>query len=659
MHSFSSHRLSIRIRRPQGASPLPQGIDNLDPEELKDALLQQAIAQRRALVSASLRPGTGREVKRATFSITIRAPVSPRPLSFEDIDGPATTSQLAQLNNNNSGNGNGSRTPAGLLAHYPSPVEGVPERVLLSSGGRNGRVVLQPSPLYNNQPSRFGSNNPYGGRKEDSPIEGLVHDRNGAPGAGGRVVDGDVNADATRGGGFAFANANATATAAIQTGTSLLPSGDGDGGAEEGQQQYNNDAFEDDDFGGGGGGGWDDDGAWGGDGGDGGGGGWDDDYAAMPPPPPVSTSAFGARPPPPPRQPRRLVLNPGVNLRKQLPRQSLAEAEGVGRKEVAPGIRRTTRQAHQPLKWWLGEKKEFDRTTHLTMPTVRNMTHTDPNTPWRTVPDPKEYMKGKKKKKSKKGKCKAKKAVAAAGEEEKKARKKKTTTTRTKKTKTTTKKAAAGTATTEGGDVEEVDDEVHIRTAGTATLTLENSETENDDDVSSVTEQQHSDDEETLLLPRDGDNDDNDDDEDSGSESDGDDANDDGMENPTPVRAIDLSSPTIILGGGGGAAAAATVRGDDPEETVPLGQGQGTLEAGAEAEPTVLVGGNDNDDKDQDQEDDESWGNEDVDANVTLTSTKPLGDANGKTPMSTAKTRTPVGGGGRKRATSSLLAAKK
>jgi len=311
----------------------------LDPRELKAALLQQAIAQRRALVKASLRTGTGRTVKVAKFVINVKKPVYPQSLVFDLPDneapttGPANTSQLL------------AKSPAGLMAHYPSPVEGVPERV-----GVEHRV-------------------PRG--KGDSPVEGLVHHA-----AGGYIAP--RLHDAT---GFAFASGPGMAEMGAQTGASLEGSGNGANAdapapADEGAFGGFNNDDDDDDFGGGfddgGFGGWDD---------------YDDGAAAMPPPPPPSNKML----PPRPRAPRRPVLNPGVNLRKQLPRKSLMRDPNVGLKEVAPGIRRTTRQAVEPLKWWLGEKKEFDRVAHKTMPTVRTTTHTDLNTPWRTVADPKEW----------------------------------------------------------------------------------------------------------------------------------------------------------------------------------------------------------------------------------------------------------------------------
>ncbi|KAH7622354.1 hypothetical protein NADE_004941 [Nannochloris sp. 'desiccata'] len=332
-------RFCLRVKRPEGSSSFPPEAANLDPRELKAALLQQAIAQRRALVKASLRPGTGRTVKIAKFVINVKKPAYPQPLVFDLPDneapttGPANTSQLL------------AKSPVGLMAHYPSPVEGVPERV-----GVEHRV-------------------PRG--KADSPVEGLVHYA-----AGGYTAP--RLHDAT---GFAFASAPGVAEMGAQTGASLEGSGNGASAdapapADAGGFGGFNNNDDDDDFGGGfddgGFGGWDD---------------YDDGAAAMPPPPPPSNNML----PPRPRAPRRPVLNPGVNLRKQLPRKSLMRDPNVGLKEVAPGIRRTTRQAVEPLKWWLGEKKEFDRVAHKTMPTIRTTTHTDLNTPWRTVADPKEW----------------------------------------------------------------------------------------------------------------------------------------------------------------------------------------------------------------------------------------------------------------------------
>ena len=328
---------------------------NLDPEELKDALLQQAIAQRRALVAACLKPGTGRAVKRAKYNIVIR-PVHPEPVVLE-----AVASRLPQL----------SKTPAsdGPLAQYPSPVEGIPERL---SGRMVSNVVLRQgagssrfSPVEGLGELRptFAAHVQHdlsGGNRSNSPIEGIVHQ---GPAAHVRPTQ-----PAAMPHDFAFPSQGDRAEIAVQTGASI------DGSAEKAGPAPA--AFDyDDDFGGG-----FDDGGWDG---------WGDGPDGMVDEGPSAPQQM--MPPPPARKPRRPVMNPGIRLRNQLPRKSLAVNPGVGRQEVAPGVRRSMRQAQQPLKWWLGEKKEFDRVAHKTLPTVSQVTMTDPNTPWRTVADYKDW----------------------------------------------------------------------------------------------------------------------------------------------------------------------------------------------------------------------------------------------------------------------------
>jgi hypothetical protein len=427
----------------------------LDPRELKAALLQQAIAQRRALVKASLRPGTGRTVKIAKFIIHVKKPVYPQPLVFDLPDneapatGPANTSQLL------------AKSPAGLMAHYPSPVEGVPERI-----GVEHRVA-------------HGAR----GGKGDSPVEGLV--QHAASGYKAPRLH-----DATQ---FAFPSAPGVAEMGAQTGASLQGSGSGMADAAPGADDaggfdgFNND--DDDDFGGGfddgGFGGWDD---------------YDDGAAAMPPPPPPSSKML----PPRPRAPRRPVLNPGVNLRKQLPRKSLMRDPNVGLKEVAPGIRRTTRQAVEPLKWWLGEKKEFDRIAHKTMPTIRTTTHTDLNTPWRTVADPKEW-KGRShyiinNNQNKAVVAKDKTAAPAAKKVTKKTAGAGVTKKRGKKTTAPAVRFSEELEVVAQQEEEEVmnvpsdDDEIEIRAAGGGGTSKPSS---------IAADGANSDDEETVLLPRD------------------------------------------------------------------------------------------------------------------------------------------------------------
>ncbi|GAB4819138.1 hypothetical protein N2152v2_006184 [Parachlorella kessleri] len=97
---------------------------------------------------------------------------------------------------------------------------------------------------------------------------------------------------------------------------------------------------------------------------------------------PPETSAHAAQ-----RQQRRRTTNFGARLRNELKRKSLGADPKTGRREVAPGIRRSTRQKQSPLQWWRGETKNFSRQEHRTMPTVKNVVHKSPTTPWRTVSD--------------------------------------------------------------------------------------------------------------------------------------------------------------------------------------------------------------------------------------------------------------------------------
>lgn len=62
------------------------------------------------------------------------------------------------------------------------------------------------------------------------------------------------------------------------------------------------------------------------------------------------------------RKQRRVTRDPGVRLRNELgKRKSLAARPDMGMHEVAPGLRRSTRQREPPLKWWLNESKVFAR----------------------------------------------------------------------------------------------------------------------------------------------------------------------------------------------------------------------------------------------------------------------------------------------------------
>lgn len=335
-----------------GTSPqLPLQVGQLDPEELKDALLQQAIAQRRALVTSSLRPGTGRVVKRAQYKIVIKPQVQPVALMFDD--------HCVEPKTGNNSNKKAGEISAGPY-QYPSPIEGVPERLggALAPGIQNAaQQARSPSmPAVHR-----GSITPVGGLAEMSqqyaPVA-RVAEKHASP------VDGLVRKEGRY---------PSSADFGMQTGPSI------DGSAEKRVWGVSGDAagdaadYDDDNYGAMDGGDW---GGWGDydDGGDG-------------------DAVFQQHVDdiPPIKKPRRPILNPGIRLRNQLPRKSLAIDPSVGRQEIAPGIRRSTRQPREPLRWWLGEKKEFDRVAHKTLPTVRHFTTTDPNTPWKTVADPKDW----------------------------------------------------------------------------------------------------------------------------------------------------------------------------------------------------------------------------------------------------------------------------
>ena len=311
-------------------------------EELKDALLQQAMAQRRALVSSSLRSGTGRSVKRAKFDINISSMLKMKQKNLVSM----TSTQQGMMQTQ--------------LTHGQqkelSPMEGVPERIsghqqtLTNNVGRNNVNFENPSlnlspmegipefhemaaaPVRPVETLRNASS--------DSPIAGVMHQSISM--APGKVVD-------------------------IPDMPAGMPSpmdyGD-DYGDDFGGMDYGDDYGPIDDFG--------------------------------PMPPPALPTIAPKR--------KRIILNPGIRLKNELPRKSLATNKFVGRQEVAPGIRRSTRRPVEPLRWWLGEKKEFDRTSHKTMPTIATITHADPDTPWRTVDDPKGARQEKMKTKPKKAK---------------------------------------------------------------------------------------------------------------------------------------------------------------------------------------------------------------------------------------------------------------
>ena len=316
-------KFCIRIRKQETINPTPAALREaqLDPEELKDALLQQAMAQRRALVSKSLRRGTGRDVKRPKYNLkVVEIPKMRQPKLV-----PMTSSQQG-----------GAASPFRFgPAKELSPMEGVPERL---GDERNDRLSVQP-PMWNVSEHLRRESIPM------SPMEGIPEFH-------------------------AIAPMRAVAPKQSQT-----PVNDMEVMPPPPPVDMGNDV-DFDDFGG-----FDDYGPMDDDFGpvdDGQGfvGGWNE-------PLPGRESAQIIAP-----KRKRIVLNPGIRLRNELPRKSLAVDVTVGRQEVAPGLRRSTRRAQEPLRWWLGEKKQFDRVRHKTMPTISAVMIADPSSPWKTVDDP-------------------------------------------------------------------------------------------------------------------------------------------------------------------------------------------------------------------------------------------------------------------------------
>lgn len=308
----TAKKFCIRIKKIQqndSIAPTPAALreSQLDPEELKDALLQQAMAQRRALVTRSLRKGSGRDVKRPKYELNITLPDPPR-MRQPDLVSMTSTQQAAAQSPFRFG-------PAKPL----SPMEGVPERL-------GNAVEARPSTLRMT-PDGFKIPN-----CALSPMEGIP-EFSAIPSAPTVPKPQSPSIDA------------------------MPPPPPVDMGYDDNQ----------DDFGG-----MDD---------------YADDYgdggATWNEPLPGRVSEQVIAP-----KRKRIVLNPGIRLRNELPRKSLAVDITVGRQEVAPGLRRSTRRAQEPLRWWLGEKKQFDRVRHKTMPTISAVMIADPSSPWKTVDDP-------------------------------------------------------------------------------------------------------------------------------------------------------------------------------------------------------------------------------------------------------------------------------
>jgi hypothetical protein len=316
-------KFCIRIRKQGTTNATPAALREaqLDPEELKDALLQQAMAQRRALVSKSLRRGTGRDVKRPKYNLkVVEIPKMRQPELV-----PMTSSQQG-----------GVASPFRFgPAKELSPMEGVPERL---GDVKDVRLSIQP-PMWNMSEDLRRESIPM------SPMEGIPEFHAIAP------------------------------MRTVAQKQSQSPVNDMEAMPPPPPVDMGNDA-DFDDFGG-----FDDYGPMDDDFGpvdDGPGfvGGWNE-------PLPGRESAQIIAP-----KRKRIILNPGIRLRNELPRKSLAVDVTVGRQEVAPGLRRSTRRAQEPLRWWLGEKKQFDRVRHKTMPTISAVMIADPSSPWKTVDDP-------------------------------------------------------------------------------------------------------------------------------------------------------------------------------------------------------------------------------------------------------------------------------
>ena len=307
----TAKKFCIRVRNPAAGqvskSEVAMREGQLDPEELKDVLLQQAIEQRRALVNKSLRQGTGRGVKRAKFElhVVVPSPAEPSPMDPTQLEfaGQTSTQQAGA---------NGDLSPfnfAGRPTKALSPMEGVPER--LEFGGAAAGVMAE---------KKRGSD------QLMPPPPPIV------------AAEGPGGADAGHRDDFDF-----------------------------GYDDYGGDDYGD-------GAAWLD--------------GHSDDHPfSLNEPLPGRESENMDRVIAPKR--KRIVLDPGSRLRKELRRKSLANDANVGFQEVAPGLRRSTRRAQEPLKWWLNEKKVLSRRKYKAMPTVAAVI-TDPNpaSPWKTVDDP-------------------------------------------------------------------------------------------------------------------------------------------------------------------------------------------------------------------------------------------------------------------------------
>lgn len=311
----TARKFCIRIKKDQYNDPTPAAIreSQLDPEELKDALLQQAVAQRRALVTQCLRKGSGRDVKRPKYELSVTLEEPPKMRQPDLVSMTSSQQAAAQQSPFRFG-------PAKQL----SPMEGIPERLVDVSDVRPTTLHIPSSNTMSSTPTI-----------PLSPMEGIPE----------------------------FAAIPSAPVIPKSQSPSMLempPPPPVDMGYDDygGMDDYGDDYGGMDDYG-------DDGGAM-----------WNEPLPGR-----VSEQVIA------PKR-KRIVLNPGIRLRNELPRKSLAVDVTVGRQEVAPGLRRSTRRAQEPLRWWLGEKKQFDRVRHKTMPTISAVMIADPSSPWKTVDDP-------------------------------------------------------------------------------------------------------------------------------------------------------------------------------------------------------------------------------------------------------------------------------
>ncbi|KAL6779615.1 hypothetical protein ACKKBG_A13020 [Auxenochlorella protothecoides x Auxenochlorella symbiontica] len=403
----SKVRLSVRLR----VDAWQAGEFQLDSDELKDTILFQATRQRAAALQISLRQGSGRHhVRRPTQVALPPLPPPPPEVTEEETvlqeeEGAAAASVAGMAAE---GQARPAATPPVQLAPHPSPactmpassqgrpsrsqtrVEGVPEWFTAA----RGKGPRRSAPLH--QPRATP-------RPAFTPVEGVPErDSVAGPGAGwprGWLHMAGGGADAGDGDPATASTGRARSAegrrGSLDRTLDMRTPEPGDPAPPQPQPgpvpQSDDDDDDNCDFGGQEyGDGWDDHDDGGGD-------------PAQDPTPfaevaHTGTDAGAAGPTPRPAltpapapKPRRQAQrhSPGHRLRNELgKRKSLSSAPGIGRYEIAPGIRRSSRAPERPLMWWLGENKEYSRSAHKTMPTIRAIIHHDPNTPWQTVTDP-------------------------------------------------------------------------------------------------------------------------------------------------------------------------------------------------------------------------------------------------------------------------------